>query len=214
MLLLISALLLFADPQQRDEEATPARRELIHNLGHGGLLPLPASLHHRLDYLEMSPDRVALRGFNEDERTFFQFVFFPSLDAGNALRREIAALGLDLDTVTAVTQTRGNANPRVEILRLDGQGRFRDHLMAVAIRGNRYYAAVFLLIGPRDTFYSFTPEFTDMFENYKVDPSAVISSSGKTSLGSIGLAVALLLANLFIIWLGFREIAMSTVASE
>jgi hypothetical protein len=213
MLLLIFAIIVFADPQARAED--PDRDTImVLNLEQGGMLPLPSVLAHDLQYLETSADRVAIRGYSEDRHTFFLFVFNARSDSLSTLRREVSALGLDPSIMMPVTQSRGNLNPRIEIVRLEGQAVFGDHLMGIASRGNRHYAAVFLLIGPRDTFYRYTAQFSEMVDDYRVDAKAVLAMGGQANLSNVLLAIALLLANLFIIWLGFREIAKSSVSRE
>ncbi|MDJ0836411.1 MAG: hypothetical protein QNK37_07810 [Acidobacteriota bacterium] len=204
MLWLLFATLGYVNPPQ---DATSEDYYVTLNLRNGGTLPVPATLTTNFEYISTRQDYVAVRGQSIDGRTFFGFEFHSSGDLEQLYAKAIGRLGLNPSNFQRVDQSSGQLSPTIEIFHIEDKSAFPNHLLAIGDRSDSDMVVLFVMVGPRESFYRHTPRFAAMVENYRPDPRVLLGGGRTTSRWSVALLVMLLASNLFFIWLGFSEIA-------
>lgn len=173
-----------------------------------GVVNIPETFSAGLNYNILDDRRLMVT--SEDENgAFFRFVFIPSKNPEQAYREELARLGLDPNAFSRVKQSVDTKDIYTDLFFVSREGGEED-MLAVGDRSSENVAVFFFLLTPRRSFYQYTPDFTQAVQTYYIDPLRLDAAGTRIGPFDVAMALGLLVANIFLIWIGFREIARSS----
>ena len=183
-------------------------------LEEGSSIEIPNDLFFGLSQSRLGQDGSLLTGHDKKGFTQFAFIRSPRTRDGSvtasgirnpSILAHLNQQGIAVENLVPVSDAVSEKRLLPEVFRVENTPLFPNNVILVASRFDPEGSSHFLLLGPFKDFYRISPQFLTMVE--KSQPKKLAISGGVIKPWMVLLAILLLVVNITVIWLGFREIA-------